>query len=78
MAIDEIWYWKVKNITLGYTFPKKLLNSWGCQSLRVYVNITNPFVFTNYKGFDPEWAGASMANDGPSTVTYQFGASIKF
>ena len=78
MAIDEIWYWKVKNITLGYTFPKKLLNSWGCQSLRVYVNITNPFVFTNYKGFDPEWAGASMAKDGPSTVTYQLGASIKF
>ena len=78
MAIDKIYYWKVKNITLGYTFPKKWLEPWGCKYLRVYFNVTNPFVFTNYKGFDPEWAGASMANDGPSTVTYQFGASIKF
>ena len=78
MGIDKVYYWKVKNITLGYTFPKKWLQSWGCKHLRLYVNITNPFVFTKYKGFDPEWAGASMANDGPSTVTYQFGASIKF
>ena len=78
MAIDRISYWKVKNITLGYTFPKKWLEPWGCRYLRLYINITNPFVITKYKGFDPEWASASMANDGPSTVTYQFGASIKF
>ncbi len=78
LAIDKISYWKVKNITLGYTFPKNMLTSWGCESLRLYVNITNPFVFTKYKGFDPEWADASQANDGPSTVTYQIGASIKF
>ncbi|WP_303222357.1 TonB-dependent receptor [uncultured Prevotella sp.] len=78
LAVDKISYWKVKNITLGYTFPKKLLSSWGCQYLRLYVNITNPFVFTKYKGFDPEWADAAKKNDGPSTVTYQIGASIKF
>ena len=78
LAVDHVSYWKVKNITLGYTFPKNLLNSWGCQSLRLYVNITNPFVWTDYKGFDPEWAGADMKNDAPSTVTYQIGASIKF
>ena len=69
---------KVKNITLGYTFPKKWLTPWGCQYLRLYATVTNPFVFTKYKGFDPEWASASLKNDGPSTVTYQIGASIKF
>lgn len=77
-AINKVSYWKVKNITLGYTFPKKWLKSWGCQSLRLYINITNPFVWTDYKGFDPEWAGAARKNDAPSTVTYQLGASIKF
>lgn len=73
-------YWKVKNISLGYTFPKKLLQkSKLINYCRLYVNITNPFVFgSDYKGFDPEWAGASLSDGGPSTVTYQFGASVKF
>lgn len=69
---------KVKNISLGYTFDKSILKHIGCKEARIYVNITNPFVFTKYLGFDPEWAAASGKNDGPSTVTYQVGASIKF
>ena len=72
-------YWKVKNISLGYTFPKSILGNGIVKSLRLYVNITNPFVFgTDYEGFDPEWAGTSLAKGGPSTTTYQFGANIKF
>lgn len=77
-AIVNASYLKVKNITLGYTFDKKLINKIGCKHLRLYVTVTNPFVFTKYKGFDPEWADAAAKNDGPSTITYQFGASIKF
>lgn len=69
---------KVKHITLGYTFPKKWISKFGCSHLRLYCTVTNPFVFTSYKGYDPEWAGASLSEDGPSTVTWQFGASIKF
>lgn len=77
-CIVDASFVKVKNITLGYTFPTKWLKPWGCQSLRLYATVTNPFVFTDYEGFDPEWAGAANKNDGPSVVTYQFGASIKF
>ena len=69
---------KVKNITLGYTFPKTILNKFGCKHLRLYATVTNPFVFTSFKGFDPEWASAGVKQDGPSTVNYQIGASIKF
>jgi hypothetical protein len=72
-------YLKVRNITLGYTLPKSVLKSLKMTNIRVYCNVLNPFVFTNYEGFDPEWAGASMGKDnGPSTVTYQFGANVKF
>ena len=71
-------YVKVKNISLGYTFPKNMLTPWHCSSLRIYGTITNPFCWTNYKGFDPEWAGASLKQDGPSTISYQIGASLKF
>ncbi len=76
--VSKASFAKVKNITLGYTFPKKWLTPWGCSHLRLYFTVTNPICWTGYKGFDPEWAGSSLKNDGPSTVTYQVGASIKF
>ncbi|MBO5001185.1 MAG: SusC/RagA family TonB-linked outer membrane protein, partial [Prevotella sp.] len=77
-AITDASFVKVKHITLGYTLPKTWTTKFGCSHLRLYCTVTNPFVFTDYKGYDPEWAGASNADDGPSTVTWQFGASIKF
>lgn len=69
---------KIKNISVGYTFKPELIEKAGMKSCRVYVNIINPFVFTDYDGYDPEWAGASLKKGGVSSVTYQFGASVKF
>lgn len=77
-SIVDASYWKVKYIMLGYNVPKATLNKIGVQRLRVYLNITDPFVFTNYKGFDPEWASTENRNDGPSTITYQLGINLKF
>lgn len=77
-GISNASFLKVKNITLGYTFEKNFLNKFGCKHLRLYATVTNPFVFTSYKGFDPEWANAGVKQDGPSTINYQVGASIKF
>lgn len=75
---QDISFTKIKNITLGYTFPKNWTSKFGCSTLRLYMTVTNPFVITGFKGFDPEWADASLKNDGPSTTTWQFGANIKF
>lgn len=69
---------KVKNMTLGYTLPRAWLNKINCTQARFYVTVTNPFVLTDYKGFDPEWANTSLSGDGPSCVTWQFGTNIKF
>lgn len=77
-TLAEASYLKVKHISVGYTFPKKWLDKFKCQYLRLYATVTNPFVFTDYRGYDPEWAGGGLSNDGPSTVNYQLGASIKF
>ena len=46
--------------------------------LRLYVNVLNPFCFTGYDGFDPEWASANLTDGGPASITYQIGANIKF
>ena len=77
-GVQDASFLKVKNITLGYTFDKNFLNKFGCKHLRLYATVTNPFVFTSFKGFDPEWASAGVKQDGPSTINYQVGASIKF
>ncbi len=71
-------FWKVQHVSLGYEFSKEIIEKIGCSRLRLYVNISNPFVWSKYKGFDPEWANASNGNDGPSTITYEFGANITF
>jgi TonB-linked SusC/RagA family outer membrane protein len=70
---------KVKNITFGYTFNDNLIKKIGLAKLRLYVNILNPFTFTKYVGWDPEYAGITLQNgNGPSSITYQIGVNAKF
>jgi TonB-linked SusC/RagA family outer membrane protein len=70
---------KVKNISLGYSLPKKLISKVKMSQLRLYVNVLNPFVITDYEGWDPEYATTSLQNgNGPANVTYQFGVNVKF
>ncbi|SMP25085.1 TonB-linked outer membrane protein, SusC/RagA family [Algoriphagus winogradskyi] len=69
---------KINNISLGYTIPQSLLSKINVQSLRLYVNVLNPFTFTDYDGWDPEWAEASLGVGRVSSITTQFGLSLKF
>jgi hypothetical protein len=77
-SITDASFVKIKNITLGYTLPKSILESIHMQKVRVYCTVTNPFCFSDYIGWDPEWANASLKNDGPSTITWEFGLNVKF
>ncbi len=70
---------KVKNITLGYTFNKDLIKKIGMSKLRVYTNILNPFVFSDYLGWDPEYAATDLVDgNGPSNITVQSGVNVLF
>ena len=52
--IEDGSYLRLKNITLGYTLPDKLLKKIYVSKLRVYVTAQNLFCLTNYSGYDPE------------------------
>lgn len=52
--VEDGSYLRIKNISLGYTFPQKWTRKWHIENLRVYMNIQNAFTFTKYKGYDPE------------------------
>jgi TonB-linked SusC/RagA family outer membrane protein len=53
----DISFTKVGFITLGYKLPDNALNTLGLDKLRFYVTAQNPFIFTDYDGWDPENAG---------------------
>jgi len=69
---------KVKNIAFGYTFGREMLEKMKLSYFRIYTNILDPFVFTDYEGYDPEWAGASLNIGRVGSITYQLGVSLKF
>lgn len=65
--IEDGSYIRLKNISLGYTFPKKTIDKLGLSNLRIYANIQNLLTITGYDGYDPE-IGAST-----SSVNVYFG-----
>ncbi|TCN54586.1 TonB-dependent receptor [Flavobacterium circumlabens] len=74
----DVSYVKIKNISLGYTFNSELLKRLRMSNLRLYVNVLDPFVFTNFDGYDPEWAASPFGVNRPASVTTQLGISVKF
>lgn len=71
----KIWFIRCRNITLGYTLPRKLLRGWA-SSLRIYAEVSNPFVLTPYDGLDPETDTASTIY--PNIRGLNFGVDITF
>jgi TonB-linked SusC/RagA family outer membrane protein len=54
-------FFKIKNITLGYTLPDNLLKKASIQRLRVYATMTNPLIIAKshlIKDYDPEMNGS--------------------
>ena len=45
---------RIKNITLGYEIPKKILNSSILNSVRLYLSADNLKTFDKYPGYSPE------------------------
>ena len=79
-------YLRLKNISLGYTLPKSLLNKFKIERVRVYLNIQNLLTITGYDGYDPE-VGAYNQNvlltgidyaRYPSQRIYTFGLNVNF
>lgn len=67
----KTWFLRMRNITLGYTIPLKKI-----RSMRVYCDVNNPFIFTNYGGFDPETTQYSYAY--PNVRSFSIGLDITF
>ncbi|MGM9749343.1 MAG: SusC/RagA family TonB-linked outer membrane protein, partial [Candidatus Cryptobacteroides sp.] len=86
--VEDGSYLRIKNLTLGYTFPKKLIEKIRIENLRLYVNVQNLYTFTKYSGYDPEVGASTQDSTGltygvdngryPSPTMYSFGLNITF
>jgi len=52
--IEPGGYLRMRNLMLGYTLPKNLMDKMGIDRLRFYVQAQNIFTITKYTGLDPE------------------------
>lgn len=86
--IENGSYLRVKNITLGYTFPKQWIKHIGLENVRLSCNIQNLWTITGYKGYDPEIGASTSDMNGyvygldngryPSPTVYSFGLNVTF
>ncbi|GAA0878526.1 TonB-dependent receptor [Algoriphagus jejuensis] len=68
---------RVSDITFGFTMPRTALDKMGFSKFRMYAQVSNPFVFYDFDGMDPEF-NSSTYNDGVPTATYLFGVNVSF
>lgn len=68
---------RIRNITLSYDLPSKLLSKAKINSIRTYVQVTEPFLFTKYKGVDPE-IGVGQYDVYPRYRTFLVGMQLSF
>ncbi|WP_430907549.1 SusC/RagA family TonB-linked outer membrane protein [Maribacter sp. 2-571] len=84
-------YVRLKNLSLGYSFPERLLENVGLQKLRVFISGQNLLTFTDYPGGDPETnyrssGSGSQSNTNlgldygvyPNVKSYTLGVNLKF
>lgn len=77
-------FFKIKQIQLGYTFPKMWTKKAFIQNLRVYVSLDDFVTFSKYPGFDPEAATNATSGMGidkgsyPGSKKVVFGLNVEF
>ncbi|MEO6547661.1 MAG: SusC/RagA family TonB-linked outer membrane protein [Ferruginibacter sp.] len=68
---------RLSNVSLAYTIPQAITQQWKIGALKVYANIVNAAVFSNWDYFDPEYHGSDgNQNISPTPLTYNFGLNL--
>ena len=73
--MQNAWFLRLQNVSLGYTIPGKFLKK-VFSSAKVRFDAQNLFTITPYKGIDPETDSYTAAY--PYIRTYTFGINLNF
>ena len=58
--LDDADFWRLRNVTLGYTVPATALDAVKIRAARIFVQGQNLWTSTKFRGFDPEATGTSL------------------
>ncbi|WP_298238571.1 TonB-dependent receptor [uncultured Algibacter sp.] len=75
---EDMSFVKVGNIGMAYSFTPQVLEKLNLSTLRLSLDIKNPFIFTDYEGPDPETGLQNSYGMAYSTKSVIFGLKVKF
>ena len=85
MYLTDGSFIRLRSVTLGYTFPQRLVSKIHLKGLRVYAQGDNVFLCSRYPGWDPETSVNldprfyGEDNDGvPQPRIFKLGVNITF
>ena len=76
--LQDASYLRLKNITVGFSFPEDIISKVGLTKLRVYFAGDNLWTLTDYKGLDPERAGDGLFVQYPQNKIISMGLNVEF
>ncbi|MDC6390413.1 TonB-dependent receptor [Maribacter sp. PR1] len=91
LSIDDSYvedgsYARLKNLTLGYSFPRDLVQKLNLSRFRIYANANNLWTITDYTGLDPninvfsgnEYGVGIDYSAYPTATTFTLGVNLEF
>lgn len=75
--LQDATYLRIKNIDLGYTFPKNIIQKVGMRTARIYVSGQNVFTLSKVKFIDPEQP-SGRGNFYPQQKLWSLGLNVGF
>jgi TonB-linked SusC/RagA family outer membrane protein len=84
LFIQDGSFTRLRNVTLGYTFPPALTKKIAVSQLRIYIKGSNIYTLTKFTGYTPEIGSSDVLSNGidygtyPITSVYSFGINLTF
>lgn len=75
VAYSDRWlengaFFRLRNVNVGYTLPRNLLQKIYLDKVRVYASFENLFIITKYKGYSPDLGSSSETPGDFSVLSY--------
>ncbi len=74
LAYEKADYIRLRNVSLGYTFPESIVKRIGVDNLRLFSTISNVWTLTEVRGYGPEQNPGAY----PEPRTWLFGLNFSF
>jgi TonB-linked SusC/RagA family outer membrane protein len=58
--LEDASFWRLRNVTFGYTFPATVLSKFKLRSVRLFLQGQNLWTGTKFQSFDPETTGVQL------------------